>query len=31
VDGMLFIYRMSPLKRDLILRKIRKMQRDGEW
>jgi peptide deformylase len=31
VDGMLFIYRMSALKRDLTLRKIRKMQRDGEW
>jgi len=31
VDGMLFIFRMSPLKRDLILRKIRKAQRDGQW
>ena len=31
VDGMLFIYRMSALKRDLNLRKIRKMQRAGEW
>ena len=31
VDGMLFIFRMSALKRDLTLRKIRKMQRDGEW
>ena len=31
LDGMLFIYRMSALKRDLNLRKIRKMQRDGEW
>jgi peptide deformylase len=30
-DGMLFIFRMSALKRDLNLRKIRKMQRDGEW
>jgi len=30
-DGMLFIFRMSALKRDLTLRKIRKMQRDGEW
>jgi peptide deformylase len=28
---MLFIFRMSALKRDLTLRKIRKMQRDGEW
>jgi peptide deformylase len=31
VDGMLFIFRMSALKRDLALRKIRKMQRDGTW
>jgi peptide deformylase len=31
VDGMLFIYRMSALKRDLTLRKIRKLQRAGEW
>jgi peptide deformylase len=31
VDGMLFIFRMSALKRDLALRKIRKMQRDGVW
>ena len=30
-DGMLFIYRMSALKRDFALRKIRKMQRDGTW
>jgi peptide deformylase len=31
LDGMLFIFRMSGLKRDLNLRKIRKMQRAGEW
>jgi len=31
VDGMLFIFRMGALKRDLSLRKIRKMQRAGEW
>lgn len=31
VDGMQFIFRMSGLKRELSLRKIRKMQRDGEW
>jgi peptide deformylase len=31
VDGMQFIYRMSGLKRDLVLRKIRKMIRDGSW
>ena len=29
--GMLFIFRMSALKRDMALRKIRKMQRDGTW
>jgi peptide deformylase len=28
---MLFIFRMSSLKRDLVLRKIRKMQREGTW
>ena len=31
LDGMLFIFRMSALKRDLSLRKIRKLQRAGEW
>jgi peptide deformylase len=31
LDGMLFIFRMSALKRDLVQRKIRKMQRDGTW
>jgi peptide deformylase len=31
LDGILFFRRMSALKRDLILRKIRKMQRAGEW
>jgi len=31
VDGMLFIFRMSALKRDLTLRKIRKAQREGTW
>jgi peptide deformylase len=31
LDGMLFIYRMSALKRDLVLRKIRKLQREGKW
>ena len=31
LDGVLFIYRMSPLKRDLNLRKIRRMQREGTW
>ncbi|HVC47464.1 MAG TPA: peptide deformylase [Terracidiphilus sp.] len=31
LDGMLFIYRISGLKRDLALRKIRKLQREGKW
>ena len=31
VDGMLFIFRMSTLKPNLNLRKIRKMQSAGEW
>ena len=31
LNGMLFIFRMSGLKRDLNLRKIRKMQREGTW
>ena len=31
LDGILFIFRMSPLKRNLNLRKIRKMQNDGTW
>src|SRR5580692_3481159 len=29
--GVLFLSRMSALKRDLNLRKIRKMQREGKW
>jgi peptide deformylase len=31
LDGVLFIFRMSPLKRNLNLRKIRKMQSEGKW
>jgi|SRR5208283_4138726 len=31
LDGILFILRMSALKRSLSLRKIRKMQKDGTW
>ena len=31
LDGVLFIFRMSPLKRNLILRKIRKLQNEGNW
>jgi len=31
LDGILFIFRMSALKRSLSLRKIRKMQKEGTW
>lgn len=31
LDGIVFIFRMSALKRNLNLRKIRKMQNDGTW
>jgi peptide deformylase len=31
LDGMLFIFRMSALKRSLSLRKIKKMQAEGTW
>ncbi len=31
LNGILFIFRVSALKRDLILRRIRKLQRTGEW
>jgi len=31
LDGVLFFRRVSALKRDLTLRKIRKMQKAGEW
>lgn len=31
LNGMLFIFRMSALKRNLNLRKIKKMQAEGEW
>jgi peptide deformylase len=31
LDGILFIFRISMLKRDLALRQIRKLQRAGEW
>jgi peptide deformylase len=31
LDGVLFIFRMSALKRGLNLRKIRKMQSEGNW
>jgi len=31
LDGILFIFRVSALKRDLIQRRIRKLQKTGEW
>ena len=31
LDGILFIERLSRLKRELVLRKIKKMQKNGEW
>ena len=31
LDGILFIDRLSRLKRDLTIRKIKKMQKNGEW
>ncbi|MGA2568986.1 MAG: peptide deformylase [Terracidiphilus sp.] len=31
VDGVIFLFRMSALKRSLNLRKIRKMQSEGTW
>lgn len=31
LDGILFIDHLSRLKRDLVMRKIKKMQKNGEW
>jgi len=31
LDGILFIDRLSRLKRDLVIRKIKKLQKNGEW
>lgn len=31
LDGVLFIDRISALKRDLVKRRIRKLQKNGEW
>ena len=31
LDGILFLFRISGLKRDLLLRKIRKLIKAGEW
>ena len=30
-DGIVFLNKMSPLKRELVKRKIRKLQRAGKW
>ena len=31
LDGVLFIDRLSRLKRELVIRKIKKLQKNGEW
>ena len=31
IDGLLFVDRLSPLKRDLMKRKLRKRARSGDW
>lgn len=31
IDGLLFLDRLSPLKRDLLKRKLRKKARTGDW
>jgi peptide deformylase len=31
LDGLLFLDRLRGIKRDVIVRKIRKLQRRGEW
>lgn len=31
LDGILFVDRLSPLKRDSVKRKIKRLIRDGEW
>jgi len=31
IDGLLFVDRLSPLKRDLMKRKLRKKAREGDW
>jgi peptide deformylase len=31
IDGLLFVDRLSPLKRDLLKRKLRKRARAGDW
>jgi peptide deformylase len=31
LDGVVFLARMSPLKRDLVKRRIRKLRKAGDW
>jgi peptide deformylase len=31
IDGLLFVDRLTPLKRDLMKRKLRRKARDGDW
>ncbi len=31
LNGKLYLHRLSPLKRDLIRRKVKKLQKEGEW
>jgi peptide deformylase len=31
LDGLLFVDRLSPLKRDILKRKLRKKAREGDW
>jgi peptide deformylase len=31
IDGLLFVDRLSPLKRDLMKRKLRRRARTGDW
>ena len=31
IDGLLFVDRLTPLKRDLMKRKLRRRARDGDW
>ena len=30
-DGIVFLDKMSPIKRELVKRKIRKLQKAGQW
>ncbi|HVQ29996.1 MAG TPA: peptide deformylase [Vicinamibacteria bacterium] len=31
IDGLLFVDRLSPLKRDLLRRKLKKRAKVGDW